>query len=342
MAVDEVQSQPIGSYSPPLRRSKSIVTHAIEFDFAQHVDRVLTLSEVDESLKQGHSCWVDIDLSCSRDAEQAIETLVINPRVVESLAHEPSIGRHDVHEDCLHISISIPVYTNRQLRFEIVELILAERLIITLHRGEMQFLNRVQESYPNFFRKFALSLGFLLFEIWDLLIESLRGVLTQIEDDVEETQKSIFSGASDEIFPRVSQLSANVLELRKNVVAMRDVLDHLATHKSAFVPATAQPYLLNLVGSLERLSLDLTVERETLAESLTLYLGIVSHRTNQLVNRLTLVSMVFLPLTFLCGVYGMNLDLPEYRWRYGYAYFWGLAVCCATAMVIWMRMRRLW
>ena len=97
-----------------------------------------------------------------------------------------------------------------------------------------------------------------------------------------------------------------------------------------------------MVGSLERLAGDLTVERETLAESLTLYLGIVSHRTNQLVHRLTLVSLVFLPLTFLCGVYGMNFNLPEYSWQNGYVFFWGLVAFCVMTMVSWMRMKKMW
>ena len=98
-----------------------------------------------------------------------------------------------------------------------------------------------------------------------------------------------------------------------------------------------------MVGTLERLGTDLAVEREILAETLTLYLGIVSHRTNQLLHRLTLVSVVFLPLTFLCGVYGMNFDfLPEVHWRYGYAYFWGAVLVIVVGTVLLMRAKRWW
>jgi magnesium transporter len=82
------------------------------------------------------------------------------------------------------------------------------------------------------------------------------------------------------------------------------------------------------------------VDRDILAQSLDLYMSVVTHRTNQIMKRLTVVSVVFLPLTFLVGVYGMNFEvLPELRWRFGYVYFWGLVV--ATVAIILHLMRRL-
>ena len=79
----------------------------------------------------------------------------------------------------------------------------------------------------------------------------------------------------------------------RNVAAVREALEQLATHKSAFVAESTQPHLRNLVGTLHRLADDMTVEREILTESLTLYLGLVSHRTNRLLRQLTLVSVIF-------------------------------------------------
>ena len=111
--------------------------------------------------------------------------------------------------------------------------------------------------------------------------------------------------------------------------------------QSSFISDTARPHLTNMVGTLDRLGSDLTVEREILAETLNLYLGIVSHRTNKVVNRLTALSAVFLPLTFLCGVYGMNFEhLPEFKWQFGYLYFWIVALTIASTLVGLMKIKR--
>jgi magnesium transporter len=96
-----------------------------------------------------------------------------------------------------------------------------------------------------------------------------------------------------------------------------------------------------MVGTLERLGNDLCTEREILAEALNLYLSMVSHRTNRIVNRLTMLSAIFLPLTFLCGVYGMNFRvLPELEWEYGYLYFWGLATVITGGLLVSLKLKR--
>ena len=69
------------------------------------------------------------------------------------------------------------------------------------------------------------------------------------------------------------------------------------------------------------------VDRDILSEALNLHMSMVSHRTNEVMKKLTVVSVVFLPLTFLVGVYGMNFEIfPELKWRFGYVYFWGVVV----------------
>jgi magnesium transporter len=119
-------------------------------------------------------------------------------------------------------------------------------------------------------------------------------------------------------------------------------MHELSSRKSPFISETTQPFLESMAGTMERLGSDLTTEREVLNETLNLYMGMVSHRTNKVVNRLTVISAIFLPLSFLCGVYGMNLkNIPETRWEYGYALFWLVALGISATLLVVMR-RRNW
>lgn len=300
------------------------------------------MEDVPGALEGGCSCWVDLDLTDGTDVESCLRVLGINVAVISGVMTGSSVGRHDVYDECLHVTVAAPRLESGQIHFDNVDLILGERLLITIHRGEPLFVRRVRQNYSKFFQRFAQSIGFLLFEIWDSVIDTHRSALAELEAQVEQTQRSIFETSDDAIFGHVGNVGASLLDLRKNVLAIRDALDQLATHRSAFVPETTQPYLRNMVGMLNRLADDLTVERETLAESLTLYLGIVSHRTNRLLHRLTLVSVIFLPLMFLCGVYGTNFALPEFEWEYGYLYFWGLALVTVSCVVALTRLQKMW
>ena len=120
------------------------------------------------------------------------------------------------------------------------------------------------------------------------------------------------------------------------------VLTDLSSRKSAFVSETTQPFLANMVGTVERVLQDVLVDREILSDSLNSYMSMVAHRTNKVMGKLTVVSVIFLPLTFLCGVYGMNFEvLPELKWEWGYAGFWGLAAAIVAGLLLFMRRIRL-
>lgn len=311
---------------------------AIEFDFETRIEANIAFEQVRTSCESGKRCWIDLDLADPARVEKVLRELDVNQIVIDETLANRVGGRYDGYQNCLHASVSAPSLENGLVTFKQVEFILGERYLITVHRGPIDFVEQVKKSYSHFFRTFAKSLGFLLFELWDKHIEGYRKALRQVEDEVEALQASILGDVDDTIFNEVASAMHNLLVLRKNVLADREVLHHLAVHRSAFVPESTQPFLTNLVGTLERLGSDLTVEREILAETLNLYLGIVSHRTNRVVNRLTIISIIFLPLTFLCGVYGMNFEiLPEFKWEYGYLYFWVLAISIAGSLLFWMR-----
>ncbi len=315
----------------------------IAFDFATRVEREIPSDQARAACDNGLCCWIDLELSDAPAAAAFLAQFGINAVARDEVLSHPVLGRYDIYDDCLHVSLSAPVLEAGRVSGAHLDLLLGERFVMTLHRGPVECLSQVKRSYRQFFGTFARSLGFLLFEIWDHLIESYRNVFAATEDEVERLQSTMFRSVDDDLFNRVSKLTGNLQLLRRNVLADREVLRQLATHKSLFVAETTQPYLLNMVGAMERLGDDLMVEREILAETLNLHFGIVSHRTNRLLFRLTLVSIIFLPLTFLCGVYGMNFDhQPEFRWTYGYAYFWGLILMTVTGIIALMKYKRWW
>ena len=126
------------------------------------------------------------------------------------------------------------------------------------------------------------------------------------------------------------------------VLPARSVLTDLSTRKSPFVSEATQPFLGNMVGTVERVLQDVLVDRDILSGALNNYMSMVAHQTNKTMSKLTVVSVVFLPLTFLCGVYGMNFDvIPELKWHYGYLGFWSMAAVIVVGLLYLMRRNKL-
>src|SRR5205085_8322900 len=140
----------------------------------------------------------------------------------------------------------------------------SHELIVTLHRGQVDAIDQVEKAYQGDFERFAKSLGFMLYEIFDHLADGYRRAIRATEKEVERFQSRIFGEVDDEIFNHVAHANRDLLALRAALLAARDVLHQLATRKSPHVSETTQPALENVVSVLEALAADLAVAREIL------------------------------------------------------------------------------
>lgn len=317
---------------------------AVEFDFATKTHRFLTPAELPAALAAGKKVWIDVDLNLDAEAPALLSSLgVIPAETLEQAATGDALTRMARLENCIHIVVS--GCRPRGLAFELerVDALVGATWFVTLHRGPILFLSSMRRDYLSDFRQHAQSMSFLLYELWDHLLENYLTVQKLMEERVEQLQTKLQKeSVADSVFALISELGADILHFRKVLLPTRSVLKDLSSRKTVYVSEATQPFLGNMVGTVENVLQDLIVDREVLSESLNLHMSIVSHRTNLVMKRLTIVSVIFLPLTFLVGVYGMNFDvMPELRWRFGYGYFWSVTVLIVVGLLALMRKNRL-
>jgi magnesium transporter len=325
-------------------RRVSCVLHVVGFDFASKTEVKLQLDEARPAMDAGKFVWIDCAASDVVEARQLLSSLgLFSEEVLHAALHSEPATQHARYDEYLHLVVSGCRVRANAFDLERVDVVIAEKFLATIHRGPVDFLNAVRRDYRNDFLRFAKSPSFLLYELWDHLVENYLAVQKHMEERVETLQNELRGErVDDRVFARISELGADLLHFRKILLPARAVLTDLATRKSLFVSEATQHFLANIVGTVEHVLQDLLVDREILSESLNLYMSIVSHRTNEVMKRLTVVSVIFLPLTFLVGVYGMNFDvLPELRWHYGYLYFWLAVVVVVVGLLSLMRRARI-
>ena len=316
------------------------MTEAIAFDFASKSERQVAPAEIPACLASGLYCWVDVDTSDGEAARRLLNTLRVDERIIGEVLGPEQDGRYDQHKDCLHFEVTEALVVAGRLVTPHVTVLLGERFMATLHHEPVECLAHMRRVYREDFLHFSKSPGFLAYELADGLLQVYRKSLRLLSADVEAIQLQLFGETDDAIFRRVFELTRDLLTLRKVMMAARELLHELAMRRSVFIPESTQPFLETMAVSLERLYDDLSAERDVLSESLNLYMGMVSHRTNKVLNRLMVISVLFLPLTFLTGVYGMNLRIPETTWKYGYLLFWCLAAGIFLTLITLMKRRR--
>jgi magnesium transporter len=330
---------PAGS-QPRLELGDPLIS-IVELDFKTKAHSKICVAELGAAMDAGRFVWIDIDVAQLDEARALLGRLQLcMPEIVEdALTREPAtqVARYD---DYVHLVLSGCRLIGHKFDLERVDAILGERFLLTLHKGQPVFLEAVRKSYLADFRRFAQSPSFLVYELWDHLIENYLSVHKRFEERVEEVQARLTGNVDDTVFAEASELGADLLHLRKVVLPARAVLADLSTRKSSFVSEATQPYLANMVGTIERVLQDVLVDRDILSGSLNNYMSLVAHKTNRTMSRLTVVSIIFLPLTFLCGVYGMNFEvLPEKEWKYGYLVFW-ITVVVIVVGLLWLMKRK--
>jgi magnesium transporter len=331
-------------HSPSQRPPKPCQLQVVDFDFENKVEKNIELTEVSDAIAAGRFIWVDLEASNLPEARALLaEMNLAADEIVQDALTSEAATRHARYDNCIHVVVSGCHQRGQHFDLERVDIVISQSFLITIHKGPVSFLSAVRRDYKQDFHRFAKSPSFLVYELWDHLIDNYLTIQKQMEERVELLQNELRSpNVDDGVFVRLSDLGADLLHFRKILLPARAVLTDLSTRRTIFISETTQSFLHNMVGTVEHVLQDLLVDRDILSESLNLYMSLVGHRTNEVMKRLTVVSVVFLPLTFLCGVYGMNFDiLPELHWHYGYLFFWILVAVIVGGLLTLMRRAKL-
>jgi magnesium transporter len=315
--------------------------HVVRLDFKTKAERVGDADELSAQPAEGIFYWVILGPDDELEIAAVLDRLGVPAGVSAALCSGSQESRYDLHDRAIHFSVTEAWLDEEVLSASIVEFVLGSHYLVVKTSRASPVVQEMLRLYRDDFHAFARSSGFLIFELASLLFAAYRRTFHRFTGEVEKVQLALFGEVSDDIFMTVSKRTADILAFRRMALAARDLFKELSSRKSALISETTQPSLAMLADRMERLGDDLDSERTVLAETLNLYMGMVSHRTNRVLNRLTIFSMIFLPLSFLCGVYGMNFAvMPELQWAYSYPVFWGVVSVFVTGSLLILKKKK--
>ncbi len=313
----------------------------VAFDFATKQEQTLTETQWNSMSATGPFYWITASSSESASLQTLLSKIGASPAISGLLQTPQPEAHYELYEEAIHFTLSEVRTDGHLLKSNVLAFLLGENFFAVLLPEASPVMEKIQRIYRDDFRKFARSSGFLLYELGSHLLESYRRIFQHYTAEAERVQLRLFGKVTDDIFSEVSDLTGDILAFRRTVLSARDLFNDLATRKSAFVSETTQPALDILSDRMERLGGDIAGVRSVLNETLNLYMGMVSHHTNRIVTRLTILSMIFLPLSFLAGVYGMNFEsLPELKWRFAYPTFWLVVTLFVIGFVLFVRKKK--
>lgn len=175
---------------------------------------------------------------------------------------------------------------------------------------------------------------FLAYALLDAVIDGYFPVLEKIGEQLEDLEATIISQPKSVLVNELHQSKRELLAIRRAIWPMREAINALIRDESPLVTAETKVYLRDCYDHIAQLVDLVETYREICSDLMDVYLSSVSNKINEVMKVLTVMASIFIPLTFVVGVYGMNFKhFPELEWKYGYFLCWGLMVTIAGGLL---------
>jgi magnesium transporter len=292
--------------------------------------------------------WVDLRAQDAEHLELLRSRFEFHPLAIEDCAHydqRPKVEEYRDHLFLVTQGFVCPGETVRELVFEELHAFLGERYLVTVHLTEIHALEQVWKRLGDEPRLFARGVDFAYYLVVDGIVDENFPILDRVADELDELEDSILAGSKPEDLQRIFELKRHLVTMRKVLSPQRDVMGLLAKRGDERIGERTQVYLRDVHDHLLRINESIDANRDLLANTLEAYLSTVNQRTNEIMKYLTVMSAVFLPLSFVVGFFGQNFhNLPFLdEWVRSDALMWFMIVICLmvpAGMLGWFRHKR--
>jgi magnesium transporter len=182
---------------------------------------------------------------------------------------------------------------------------------------------------------------YLAYALVDSIVDSNFIVLEELGDEIESLQNDLIAEPEPEDLQAILRLKRDMLAFRKATWPLREILGALLREGSSLIGKDILVYLRDVYDHVIQVVDTVETYREMLSAMLDIYLSSVGNKMNEIMKVLTIIATIFIPMTFLAGVYGMNFKyMPELSWKFAYPLFWVIVLTILGAMFIWFKRKK--
>jgi magnesium transporter len=330
--------------SPPIGKSNPIILELITYT-REHFEKHDNLA-VDDLLlhrKANQVNWVNLDGLENQDIIEKLQShFSLHPLLIDDVLSDqrPKVEEFD---DYLFLTLKmLHRLDSKTIEYEQISFVLGKDFLITFQEKEGDlfdgFRERIRLDQGRVRKKKA---DYLMYRLIDIIVENYYNVLDKIGEIMDDIEETVYENPSNKTFNRIQALKKELIFLRKALFPLRDALGKIVKGEFEFVHdenirfySDVYDHVIHIIDSLDTYK-DLT------SGLLDIHINAMNTRMNEVMKVLTVISTIFMPLTFIVGVYGMNFEyMPELHWRYGYFEVWGIMGVVVIGMLIFFRYKK--
>lgn len=328
------------------KKVENVTINLIEYD-AENINEVQNASfeQCLESKNKPNVSWIDIigihDPNIIKTFGDSFDLHPLHQSNIMNTELRPSIEVSDNH---ILVMLKMPHYSTEtgKLDLEQVSIIISENHLLTFQETPDDFFDQIRKRLRDksgSIRK--LKSDYLAYAIIDAIIDSYFLVIEQIGDITEELEEELMKNPTAETMQTIQTLKRRMIALRKSVWPAREIVDSLGREDTIFISDNTRTYLRDVYNHVIQVTDSIEGLRDVIGGMLDTYLSSVSNRMNEVMKTLTIVAAIFIPITFIAGIYGTNFSyVPELEWEGSYFAMLGAMGIIVFAMMVYFKKKK--
>lgn len=291
--------------------------------------------------------WINIEGVKQVEVIEKIGKLFnLHPLLLEDIACGGQRPKLDDYDEHLFIVVKMLDYDDarKEITEEQVSFVLGQNYVLSFQeeglKGDVFNPNR-SRLRGNKGKSRKSGADYLIYSLIDTIVDNYFIILEKMGERLEEMEMKLITNPSPALLHSIYKLKREIIFLRKSVWPLREVISRMERDESPLIKDHTKIFISDVYDHTIQVIDTIESYRDILGGMLDIYLSSISNKMNSVIKVLTMISTIFIPLTFIVGVYGMNFDyMPELKWKYSYFVVWGVMAAIAGGMMIYFRKKR--
>jgi len=289
--------------------------------------------------------WINIDgVHEVKIIEELGKIYNFHPLILEDIVDTDQRPKIKDFGDYIFIILKMHYYDkeNNEIKIEQVSLIFGKNYVISFQEREGDVFDSIRERIRNNIGRIRKARAdYLIYALMDAIIDNYFTILEKLGEETEELEAKVIKDPVPANLQIIYKLKSELIFLRKSVWPLREVISILEKGESVLIDKSTNIYLRDIYGHTIQVMDTVETLRDVISGTLDVYLSSVSNKMNEIMKVLTIIATIFIPLTFIAGVYGMNFQyMPEIKWFWGYpAVLLGMSII-GIVMVIYFKRKK--
>lgn len=325
-------------------KTERIKISLIEYNESEFIEEEFyDLSECISHVKPHLVKWINVEGIHKTEVIEKIGKLYdIHPLTLEDIVHVDQRPKFEDYDNYV-VAIMKMINYDTKVHAEQLSIVLFDNMVISFQepQGGDAFeiiRNRLRQAKGRI-RKCGAD--YLAYALMDAVIDCYFHAIEKIGDSVEKIEEEIITHSSKSSLIQLYELKREMIYLRKQVWPMRDMISNMVRSETKLINPSTDIYLRDLQDHVTRVIDTVETYRDLLSGIMDIYLSTNANKMNEVMKVLTIMSSIFIPVTFIAGVYGMNFEnMPELKSPYGYAITWGVMLAVMIGLIVYFRRKK--